>query len=257
MATSRAHAQRQEPPIASLFGTFVLPLAAAGGTMMAVAAAGIDSLLVPLFSLEYDFKLAVASIALPHFTAGALRTWQLRKDIQRRLFLRFGIVCALASFAGALVQERFDTDVITYVFAALLVVSGLLGFTGILERKHQGKAAAWIAGGASGFFGGLCGEQGGLRAVGLMGLGLSKEEFVATGAAVGVLGDLMRLPVYAVRQWSELPQTALPTAGAVVGVVLGIFIGKRLLKKLPADRFGRVVSAVIVVVGVLLFFRKP
>lgn len=225
--------------------------------MMAVAAAGIDSLLIPLFSIEYDFKLAVAAVALPHFTAGALRTWQLRKDIDRPLFLRFGIVCALASLAGALVQERFSSEVITYVFATLLVAAGLLGFTGILERKHQGKAAAWLAGGASGFFGGLCGEQGGLRAVGLLGFGLPKEAFVATGAAVGVVSDLVRIPVYAVRQWSDLPQAVWPIVGAIAGAVIGIFIGERMLKKLPQDRFGRVVSAVILAVGVLLFFRKP
>lgn len=235
----------------------VLPVAAAAGTMMAVAAAGIDSLLIPLFGMTFDFKLAVAAVSLPHFAAGALRTWQLRRDIDRRLFLRFGVVCALASFAGAFVQERFSSEVMTYVFASLLIVAGLLGLTGILERKHQGKAAAWLSGGASGFFGGLCGEQGGLRAVGLLGFGLSKEAFVATGAAVGVISDLVRMPIYAARQWDQLPQTALAVAGALVGVLTGIFIGKWLLKKLPQDRFGRVVSGVIMGVGVLLFFRKP
>lgn len=241
----------------SLLAAVVLPLAAAGGTMMAVAAAGIDSLLVPLFGTEFDFKLAVAAVSLPHFTAGALRTLQLRHDIDWPLFVRFGILCALASFAGALLQEHLSSGLITRVFAGLLVIAGGLGLTGILERKHEGKAAAWLAGGASGLFGGLCGEQGGLRAVGLLGFGLRKEAFVATGAAVGVLSDLVRIPVYAARQWGDLRQTWMAVAGAVAGVLVGIFIGRRLLRKLPQDRFARVVSGVIMLVGVLLFFRHP
>lgn len=239
----------------SLLGAAVLPVAAAGGTMMAVAAAGIDSLLIPLFSLEFDFRLAVAAVSVPHFVAGAIRTFQLRRQIDRRVFVPFAVMSALATLAGAMLQSRISSAIVTQVFAALLVISGLLGFTGVLERKHKGKAAAWVAGGAAGFFGGLCGEQGGLRAAGLMGFGLSKEAFVATGAAVGVIGDIVRMPIYAVRQWDELPPTLLPMAGALVGVVAGLFLGQKLLKKLSQDRFGKVVSGVIVVVGVLLFFR--
>lgn len=223
--------------------------------MMAVAAAGIDSLLIPLFSLEYDFRLAVAAVAVPHFVAGVIRTAQLRSKIDWRVFTPFAVMSALFTLAGALLQSRVSSSIVTHVFAGLLVVSGLLGFTGLLKREHKGKAAAWVAGGAAGFFGGLCGEQGGLRAAGLMGFGLSKEAFVATGAAVGVVGDLVRIPIYAVRQWDDLQQTWLPVAGALAGVVAGLFIGQKLLKKLPQDLFDKVVSGVIVVVGVLLFFR--
>lgn len=240
----------------SLLGAAVLPVAAAGGTMMAVAAAGIDSLLIPLFSLDFDFRVAVAAVSVPHFLAGVLRTAQLRKRIAWPVFFPFAVMSALATLAGALLQSRFSSSLITQVFAGLLVISGVLGFTGILERKHEGKAAAWVAGGAAGFFGGLCGEQGGLRAAGLMGFGLPKEAFVATGAAVGVVGDLIRIPIYAVRQWDELQDTWLAVGGAVVGVIAGIFVGRWLLKRLPQDRFSRVVSGVIVVVGVLLFFRR-
>lgn len=240
----------------SLFGMAVIPVAALGGTMMAVAAAGVDSVLVPLFGLQYDFKLAVAAVSLPHFAASALRTIQLHRHIDWRLFLRFGVVCAIASFGGAYLQERFSSALMTYVFAALLVVAGVLGFTGILERKHEGRAAAWLAGSASGFFGGLCGEQGGLRAVALMGFGLSKETFVATGAAVGLVTDLVRMPVYALREWQDLQDTWLEVAGATAGVLAGVFIGRLVLRRLPQHRFAHVVSSAIVLIGVLLFFRR-
>ncbi len=41
--------------------------------------------------------------------------------------------------------------------------------------NYGGKKTAWVAGAASGFFGGIAGEQGGFRAIGLLGFDLKKD----------------------------------------------------------------------------------
>lgn len=237
------------------FAFVVLLVAVAGGTMTAVAGAGTGSTLVPLFALQFDFKLAVAAVALPHLAATTVRTLQLQKEIDRSLLMRFGLVCAVASLIGALVQSHVSAPVITDAFAVLLVLAGLFGLTGMSARTHGSEKAAWIAGAASGFFGGIAGEQGGFRAIGLLGFDLKKEAFVATSTAVGVLIDLVRMPIYWVQQWDKLQLMWLLITLATAGAVSGIFVGQRLLRRVPQERFSRVVSGVILVVGVLLFFH--
>ncbi|WP_348637508.1 sulfite exporter TauE/SafE family protein [Bradyrhizobium sp. ISRA443] len=125
-----------------IFGLAVALVAVLGGTMTAIAGAGTGSTLVPLFALEFDFKLAVAAVALPHLSATAVRALQLRQDIDWSLFLRFGLICAAASLIGALMQSFLSSPVVTYAFAILLVVAGLLGLTGISARYHAGRTTS-------------------------------------------------------------------------------------------------------------------
>ena len=239
-----------------LFGFFVAVVAIAGAIMTAIAGAGTGSTLVPLFALQYDFKLAVAAVAAPHLAATAVRTLQLRKEVDKGLFLRFGLVCAASSLVGALAQSWVSLPVITYGFAALLVIAGIIGLAGISERAQLGVRTAWIAGIASGFFGGLAGEQGGFRTVALLGFHLKKEAFVATSSAVGVLIDAVRLPVYWVQQGSQLGSVWMFVVVATAGTICGIILGDRLLRLVPQRVFGRLASGVILVIGILLFFHR-
>jgi uncharacterized membrane protein YfcA len=147
--------------------------------------------------------------------------------------------------------------IITYLFAGLLVLAGGLGLTGVTERIRLGRRAAWLAGAGSGFFGGLAGEQGGLRAVALLGFHLGKEPFVATGTAVAVIIDIVRAPVYLLMQQDAVGSLWHLIAVATAGVVAGTFGGGSLLGRLPERRFERFVSGIILVIGALLFLKRP
>jgi hypothetical protein len=210
---------------------------------------------VPLFAVRLEFKTAVAAATLPHLVGSAMRTVQLWREVDRRLLVRFGLLSAVGGLFGALLHARVSSPVITYLFAGLLVVAGLLGLLGLSEKVRLGGAAAWIAGAVSGFFGGLAGEQGGLRAVGLLGFQLRRETFVATATAVAVVVDVVRAPVYVVTQWSSLRPAAAYIAGACAAVVVGTWVGGSLRRRIPEATFRRVVSGVILAIAVLLLLQ--
>ena len=65
---------------------------------------------------------------------------------------------------------------------------------------------AWLAGAASGAFGGLVGNQGGIRSAALLGFGLPRESFVATATAVALVVDAVRMPVYFFAHAAELAE---------------------------------------------------
>ena len=112
-----------------------------------------------------------------------------------------------------------------------------------------------VLGVCSGFFGGIAGNQGGLRAAALTAFALPPLPFVATATATGLLVDVMRAPVYL---WTAAP-ALLPLAIwiglATAGVLAGTIIGERMLLGLSPERFGRIVAAAIAVLGVWLVFR--
>jgi hypothetical protein len=239
--------------------TFALLVAAVGGiggVMAALSDAGIGSTLVPLFAVHVDFKIAVAAAAVPHLAGSALRAYRLRQAIDWPLLRRFGIVCAASSFVGALLHGGVTSPIITYVFAGLLVLAGGLGLMGVTKHIRLGRRAAWLAGAGSGFFGGLAGEQGGLRAVALLGFHLGKEAFVATGTAVAVVIDVVRVPVYLFMQHDSVGSVWHLIVVATAGVVAGTWAGAALLGRLPERRFGQIVSGIILVIGALLFMQR-
>src|SRR5207248_3659763 len=103
--------------------------------------------------------------------------------------------------------------------------AGGMGLTGLAERLRFRGPWAWAAGAASGAFGGLVGNQGGIRSAALLGFDLPKEAFVATATAIALVVDAMRVPVYLVTQPGQLaacwPLIALATAGVVAGTLAG------------------------------------
>jgi uncharacterized protein len=240
-----------------MFGLLVAVVGLVGGGVAALSGAGIGSMLVPLLALHVDFKAAVAAASVPHLVGSALRAFRLRKAIDRSVLVRFGVVCAVASLIGAVVHNWVTSPVITYIFAALLVLAGGLGLTGLSDRIRLGRHGAWLAGGISGFFGGLAGEQGGFRAVALLGFDLRKEAFVATGTAIAVVVDGVRVPVYLFMQADAIGGLWGPIALGTAGVIAGTLLGGMLLGRLPEALFGRIVSGIILAIGALLFAQRP
>lgn len=238
------------------FAVFVAAVAVLAGSIAAVAGAGVGSLLTPALSLRIDMRDAVLAVAAPHLVFNAIRCWTLRTKIDRDIFKRFGVTSAAGSIAGSLLHQRVSSRAVMVVFAVLLMLAGLFGATRLAERVKLGRRGAYAGGVLSGFFGGLTGEQGGVRAAALLGFDISKEAFVATATAAALIVDLVRTPIYLVTRWSEVPKVAVPMAICTAGVIAGVLVGKRLLHKVPEGKFSRVVCAVLLLIGTLLILRS-
>ncbi|HUJ27056.1 MAG TPA: sulfite exporter TauE/SafE family protein [Myxococcales bacterium] len=239
----------------SWFLGVIAAVAAVAGAIASVASAGVDSLITPALSLETDMRTAVLAVSAPHLVFNALRCWTIRDRISWKVFRRFGLASAIGSLGGALLHQVASSGWITVVFAVLLIIAGLFGITGFAERARLGRRGAYVGGALSGFFGGLTGEQGGLRAAAMLGLGCEKEVFVATATATAIVVDLVRLPVYVATRWSDLPEAIAPALVSSAGVVVGVLAGGRVLRKVPQHRFGQVVSAVLLLIGALMIVR--
>ena len=237
---------------------FDLLIAAAGvaaGAIASVAGFGIGSLLTPIFALHTGTRLAVAAVAIPHLAGTALRFWMLRGRLDRRVFVWFGLTSAAGGLAGALLHASASNGALARVFGGLLIFVGLTELTGLMSRVRLGKKAAWIAGGLSGFLGGLVGNQGGIRSAALLSFDLNKEAFVATATAVGLIIDGARLPVYVVAERDGLLMLSKEIAIAAVAVIAGTVLGMRLLQRVPPTAFRRIVAVLLLALAGWMLIR--
>uniref|UniRef100_A0A7C2P279 Probable membrane transporter protein n=1 Tax=Schlesneria paludicola TaxID=360056 RepID=A0A7C2P279_9PLAN len=162
---------------------------------------------------------------------------------------------AAGGLTGALLQIWMVNPALTVVFGGLLVFTGTMGLTGLSQRLRFTGWRAWVAGGLSGLLGGLVGNQGGIRAAAMLGFDASRQAFVATATAVGLIVDRARMPVYLATQgaavWNLWPVLATATAGCLVGTVAG----ERLLRTIPERVYHRVIAALVLALGLYMLFR--
>jgi uncharacterized protein len=232
----------------------LLALAAiVAGAIASVSGFGVGSVLTPLLAAKVGTKIAVAAVSIPHLVATALRLWMVRQHLDRRILLSFGITSALGGLAGALLHTRFTSVVLTWLLAALLIFAGLMGITGAMDRVHFGRKSAWLAGALSGALGGLVGNQGGIRSAGMLGFGVPRHAFVATATATALMVDAARMPVYAYAERNSVVALWPVVLLLTISVVIGTVFGKSALERIPETTFRRLVSLLLVVLGLSMF----
>jgi hypothetical protein len=234
------------------FEALVAAVAVMAGAVASVSGFGIGSLLTPTLALQIDPRLAVAAVSIPHAVGTALRFWMLRQHVDRSVLTRFGATSALGSLVGAAVGAFVRPEALRVLLGALLVFVAAGELKGWTRRMRFDGAWAWLAGAASGLFGGLVGNQGGLRAAAMLGFHLPKAAFVSTATATALVVDAARMPVYAWTDGPRLAAIAPLVALATGGVVFGTLVGHRVLSAVPERLFRVVVALLLLLLGAVV-----
>jgi uncharacterized membrane protein YfcA len=227
-------------------------VAVLAGAIAAVSGFGIGSLLTPVLMLSMPTAHAVAVLAIPHALATAVRWIRLRSDVHGATFRQFGIASAIGGLAGAALQSQLASPILTVVLGSLLTLAGA---TELMRRTIPlPQTPFWrLAGGIlSGVFGGLVGNQGGIRAAALLGFRLQPRQIVATATAAALLVDAARVPIYF---WSAGPTIVAAVRLWVViaiGVTVGTFLGVPVLSRIPESIYRRLVGALLLLLGISL-----
>jgi len=250
----------------------VVALLASGLTMF--SGFGLGTLLLPVFALFLPVELAVAATALVHGANSALKVALLGGQADLRVVLRFGLPAIAAALGGAALLSLLSDLPALWTYSLLgrqavvtplkLAMAVLMAGFAVLELHPRSArlqiARRWLSLGGlvSGFFGGLSGHQGALRAAFLSRLGLSPQAFVATSAVLGLMVDLVRLAAYgAILRGAHLAALAGSRDGALVAVgalaaFAGVLLGKRVLQKITMTAVQRITGGLLLLVAVML-----
>ena len=228
---------------------------------------GLGTLLLPAFSLFVPVEQAVAMTAVVHLLNSLFKVALVGRQADRAVVIRFGLPALLAALGGAWLLGRLAAaePLVAYeafgrtfeVMPVKLAIGLLLAAFATLEVLPWFRGLAFpprlmpLGGILSGFFGGLSGMQGALRAAFLARAGLSAEAFVATSAVIACFVDVSRLGVYAaavaaVRRELDWPMVATAVAAALLGAV----VGKRFLAGLTMETVRRLVAGLLMLVAI-------
>jgi uncharacterized membrane protein YfcA len=226
-----------------------------GGAIASLAGFGIGSILTPFLALSVGTKQAVVAVSIPHLVATSIRFWNLRHRIDRHLLANFGIASAAGGLLGAWLGSRFTSPVLAYILGGLLVFAGLSGLTGLSRKMRFGKKIAWLGGALSGLLGGLVGNQGGVRSAAMLGFNLEAKVFVATATAIALIVDGARMPIYFFTSPETVHRLAASIAIMTAGVTIGTVVGGRVLARIPENYFRKIVSLLILALGIVMLTR--
>ncbi|MFL5606119.1 MAG: sulfite exporter TauE/SafE family protein [Gemmatimonadaceae bacterium] len=230
----------------------VLIVAALAGSIAAVSGFGIGSLLTPVLIVSMPTAHAVAVLAIPHALATTIRWVRLRSDVDAPTFRQFGVASAIGGLAGAALQARLASPVLTIILGVLLVLAGVTELASRPLPLPQTRFWRLLGGVLSGLFGGLVGNQGGIRAAALLGFRLRPRQLVATATATALVVDAARVPIYLLSAGSVIAGQTHLLIVLSIGVTVGTFLGVPLLSRLPESIFRRLVGGLLLLIGISL-----
>lgn len=235
---------------------------------------GLGTLLMPVYALFFPMEVAIASTAIVHGANNILKMVLVGKNADKSTVIRFGFPAILAAFAGAgcLVfladlHSGFHYTIgsheamITPIKATIAVLMFFFALFELLPNLSQlrfDRKYLMLGGFLSGFFGGLSGHQGALRAAFLTKTDLDAKAFVGTNAMIGFLVDAVRIGIYAFSMfflgaihWQNQMNFALIGTG-VISAFLGVFWGQRYLHKITMSSIQMITGVLLIAIAILL-----
>jgi uncharacterized membrane protein YfcA len=230
---------------------------------------GLGTILTPVFMVFFPVDLAIALTGVVHFFNNIFKLFLVGKNADKEVLIRFGIPAVIAAFLGSwlllqitdlqplfsysLFGKTFLVYPVKFLISLLLIVFASMDLIPYFQKLQFGKEKLPLGGFLSGFFGGLSGNQGALRAAFLIRAGLSKEAFIGTAVVVSTFVDLTRLGVYATRFVSaDLTDNLTVVLFATLSAIAGAYLGNKLLKKVTLKFLQVTVAILLIMVSVAL-----
>ena len=216
---------------------------------------GIGTVLTPVFAFGYDVKTAVLLVAVVHLANNVLKLGLFRRELDKDILKRFGLISILGAVAGSFLQTVLQSAYVAAALGLFLIAAGAAEFLPSKYSYRFPRRYDLAAGFFSGLMGGMIGNQGAIRSAYLLNYGLSKESFIATATSISIIIDLTRIPVYLYSESARLEEHAGTLGLLILAAFAGILGGRELLKKLSLNRFRLLIAAFLILSGFYLILR--
>ncbi|MBK8620592.1 MAG: sulfite exporter TauE/SafE family protein [Saprospiraceae bacterium] len=230
---------------------------------------GLGTILTPVFMIFFPIDVAIALTGVVHFFNNIFKLFLTVKHVDKKVLWRFGLPAIAAAFLGSYIMIHitdihpffrytlFGKEFLVLPFkltvAFLLIIFATIEILPYFKNIRFNKKWLPLGGLLSGFFGGLSGNQGALRAAFLINAGLTKEVFISTTVVVSTLVDFTRLGVYATRfSQNQLSDNITLVVLATLSGIAGSYIGNKLLKKVTIEWIRNWVTGLLFVLAISL-----
>ena len=220
---------------------------------------GLGTLLMPVVALFLPVEVAIAVTAIVHLANNLFKWALVGKKADCSVVWRFGAPAVLAALLGAWLLNmlsglptlfeyqwlgrEFAVSVVKFIIGVLILAFVWLELSPRFAKMSFDARYLPLGGALSGFFGAF-------RSMFLIKSGLDSQRFIATGVVLAVLVDVARMLVYG---WSFSANTAnvqwTMVLSASFSAFVGAYLGAKLLHKVTLRTIQRLVSVLLVLIG--------
>ena len=216
---------------------------------------GLSTVMIPVMVLSFPMAETLLFVGLIHWFNDLWKLVLFREGIRGKLILSFGIPGIIATILGAHLVFTVPGTVLPRILGVFLIAYVAFLFAKSAFKVRQSAFAGAVGGMLSGFFAGVFGMGGAIRALFLSAFDLPKAVYLATAGAIAIAIDTPRLATYL---WQGTRIGPLLFWGMILFVpasFLGARLGKELLDRIPQEHFRKIVAAFLLIVGIRLLIR--
>ncbi|WP_404341681.1 TSUP family transporter [Vreelandella venusta] len=217
------------------------------GIVKGAIGSGVPVVVVPVLTMLYDVKLAIAVLVAPNLFSNALQVWQYRQHL---LPLRFLLSFALAGGAG-IVLGTWGLVVLSPTLLSLGVAGAILLYLLIKLVKRTATLPFTIAerivlpvGLAAGVLQGAAGMSAPASVTFLNAMQLERRVFIGSISVFFVAITLVQIPAL-LSTGILTGERALYSLGALLVILAAMPIGAQLGKRLPHRWFDNLVMCLL------------
>lgn len=225
-------------------------------TLAAVSGFGGAAILLPPLTLVYGIRLAVPILTVAQLIGNASRAFLNRKELDWRVVGWFALGGVPMALVGSILFAHVPLRALTRLLGAFLILLVVLRHSAGAPRWKPPLRSFTLLGACFSLLSALLGSVGPLMAPFFLAYGLVKNAYIGTEALATVTMHVTKLVAY--RQLALLPARAVLT-GLALGpsMILGSYVGKFILHRLPVWLFVRIVDLTLVAAGFLFLFQRP
>lgn len=209
---------------------------------------------VPIGNFYFDFQSVLGLTAIFHLASNASKIALFKLGLDKRLLLYIGLPSVIFVILGG-----FLANILNGYYLEIALGIFLIGLSAIFLIKknliiNASNKNAITGGVLSGFSAGLLGTGGAIRGLTMAAFNLEKSAFVATSAFIDFLIDLTRSVVYFKNGFvHEHDMYYVPFL--IVIAIIGTYLGKLILKKIPQEKFKQLSLVLILLIGIVTIVK--
>ena len=215
-----------------------------------VSGFGISSIMIPVLSLYYPLPAVLLFVGLIHLSGDVWKMVLFRQGVDWRLILVFGIPGILFSYAGATVTLSVPTELLERLLGVFLLSYVAYLFLRSRWKVPRTDLTSAAGGSLSGLFAGLFGVGGAVRSAFLAAYDLPKETYIFVSGAIALFIDITRIVRYLTGGMGLPEDLSLLLLVLVPLSLLGAYVAKRIVTRVPQKYFRMVIAALLGVMGV-------
>ncbi len=239
----------------------ILLTAAVGALVLGAAKTSFPTaamLVIPILTLRLDARMALGILMPLYVFADLVAITSYRRGLNIGTALRLMPGAAIGMII-AVVGQQLSAAIFNRVLGGLILAT--VGLTLLLRTPSNGIARhlpRWsvpIVGVAAGFATMIGNSGGPLVSIYLVLGGLANQSFVGTASIFYLMVNLTKIPLH-LAVWQSVTWQQMLTVSALVfpAALVGTFIGRWILPRVPVDTFRRVVLSLTAIAAARLIF---